>query len=59
MSESTQELFTTGKVAENLNVSLNKVKKAILELKIQPAMKKGVCNYYSKDVIKTLKKVIK
>lgn len=53
------QLFTAGKIAKELGVSDAKVKKAIQDLKIEPTSKKGVCNYYSKDVITKIKKVIK
>jgi hypothetical protein len=45
------ELMTAGKIAAALKVSDSKVKKALTELKIKPAAKKGPCNYYSADVV--------
>jgi len=53
------QLFTAGNIAKELGVSDAKVKKAIQELKIEPTSTKGVCNYYSKDVIAKIKKVVK
>ena len=54
-----EKLFTAGNIAKELGVSDAKVKKAIQELKLEPTAKKGVCNYYSKDVIAKIKKVVK
>ncbi len=53
------KLFTAGNIAKELGVSDAKVKKAIQDLKIEPAAKKGVCNYYSKDAITKIKKAVK
>ena len=57
MSEK-QELFTSTKIAENLGITANKVKKLIQELNIQPDSKKGVCCYYSSDSVELIKKAI-
>ncbi len=59
MKEKKEKLFTLSKIAEQLSVSASKVKKAIQDLKIQPTAKKGACNYYSKNDIPKIKKVIK
>ena len=59
MDSKQTELFTAGKIAESLQVSPGKVKKAIIELDIQPTSKKGVCNYYSKEIVKLLESHIK
>ncbi len=59
MKESKQELLTVGKIAEQLAVPATKVKKAIQELGIQPAAKKGACNYYAKSDLTKIKKAIK
>jgi hypothetical protein len=53
------DLFTAGAVAKQIGVPDSKVKKAIADLKIKPAAKKGVCNYYSKDVIPKIKAALK
>ncbi|MDP3150210.1 MAG: hypothetical protein Q8N83_13895 [Ignavibacteria bacterium] len=53
------EFLTAGNIAKALSVSDTKVKKAILELKILPAAKKGICNLYSMDTLAKIKKVIK
>ncbi len=45
------DLITAGNIATELKVSGAVVKKAIQQLGIKPAAKKGVCSYYSKDVI--------
>ena len=51
MAEDTKELITAGNIAKELGVSDGKVKKAITKLEIQPAAKKGVCSYYSRDAV--------
>jgi len=49
------DLMTAGNIAKQLAVSDAKVKKAIADLKIKPVAKKGVCSYYSKDVLARIK----
>jgi hypothetical protein len=53
------DLMTAGNIAKTLAVSDAKVKKAIAELKIKPVAKKGVCSYYSGDVVAKIKASIK
>jgi hypothetical protein len=53
------DLYTAGNIAKELSVSDAKVKKALLELKIKPVAKKGVCSYYSKDTIGKVKAALK
>jgi len=53
------ELLTAGNIAKELGVSDAKVKKAIKELKIEPAAKKGICNYYPKTVVSKIKAALK
>ena len=55
MATDTSELLTAGNIAKTLGVSDVKVKKAIQVLGIKPQAKKGVCSYYSKDVVKKIK----
>lgn len=59
MKEQKTDLLTAGNIAKELRVSDIKVKKAIKQLGIKPAAKKGVCNYYSLDVITKVKGAIK
>jgi hypothetical protein len=59
MATATSEMYTAGKIAEQLSASPAKVKKAIEELKIKPVAKKGVCSYYSKDAIAKVKAALK
>lgn len=59
MAEQKQELLTVGKIAEQLSVPAAKVKKAIQDLGIQPAAKKGSCSYYSKSDVSKIKKALK
>ena len=53
------DLMTAGNIAKQLAVSDAKVKKAIADLKIKPAAKKGVCSYYTQDVLPKIKAAIK
>jgi hypothetical protein len=53
------DLLTAGKIAQELAIPGPKVKKAIADLKIKPAAKKGVCSYYSKDVLAKIKAAAK
>lgn len=54
-----KELITAGTIAKNLSASPAAVKKAITDLKIAPAAKKGACTYYSADVLPKIKAVLK
>lgn len=58
MPTETTDLLTAGNIAKTLGVSDAKVKKAIQQLGIQPAAKKGVCNYYPKDTLTKVKAVV-
>jgi hypothetical protein len=53
-----KDLFTAGDIAKTLKVSDVKVKKAIKDLAIQPAAKKGVCNLYAPDVVTKVKAAV-
>jgi hypothetical protein len=53
------DLLTAGAIAQATGLPGAKVKKAIADLKIKPAAKKGVCSYYTKDVIPKIKSVVK
>ena len=52
-------LMTAGKIAQELALSGGQVKKAIADLKIKPAAKKGACSYYSRDVLAKIKAATK
>jgi hypothetical protein len=54
----TAGLLTAGNIAKTLGVSDAKVKKAIQTLGIKPEAKKGVCNYYGKDVVAKVKSAL-
>lgn len=54
----TTQLLSTGKVAELLKVSPNKLKKAIQQLQIEPDAVKCNCNYYSLETIEKIKKAL-
>lgn len=59
MAEQKPDLLTPGNIAKELKVSDAKVKKAIQELGLTPAAKKGVCSYYSKKDIARIKTALK
>lgn len=59
MAAEQSDLLTAGKMAKELGVSDGKVKKAIESLGIKPEVKKGACNYYSREALAQIKKVIK
>jgi hypothetical protein len=59
MAAEITNLLTAGNIAKELGVSDAKVKKAIVELGIEPKAKKGVCNYYGKDAVAKIKKTLK
>lgn len=59
MKDENNNLLTAGTIAQELGVSDLKVKKAIKGLGIKPAAKKGVCSYYSADVVKKVKSALK
>ena len=54
-AENFDSLLTAGTIAKTLGASDAKVKKAIKDLGLQPAAKKGVCAYYRKDVLPKVK----
>ncbi len=49
MPTETPTLLTASAMAKVLGVSDAKVKKAILELGLMPAAKKGCCSYYTSE----------
>jgi len=59
MATKTEELLTAGKIAQNLSASPAAVKKAITQLKIEPAAKKGACTYYAASVLPKIKAALK
>jgi hypothetical protein len=59
MKNEKTELMTTGNIAKALGVSDAKVKKVINELGIKPEIKKGVCNYYSRNVLAKIRTALK
>jgi len=58
MATETPTLFTAASMAKELGVSDAKVKKAILEMGLVPAAKKGCCTYYGPEDLKMLKAVL-
>lgn len=50
-----EDLISAGNIAKELGVSDAKVKKAIKELALEPAAKRGVCSFYSRDAIAKVK----
>lgn len=59
MAAGKAELLTAGTIAKTLSASPAAVKKAITQLKIVPAAKKGACTYYSADVLPKIKSALK
>ncbi len=57
-SDDKKDLLTAGDIAKTLGASDAKVKKAIKELAIEPAAKKGVCNYYRRDALPKIKAAV-
>lgn len=59
MPTETPTLLTASAMAKALSVSDAKVKKAILELGLLPAAKKGCCTYFTPEDQKRIKAVLK
>lgn len=59
MAAEKTNLLTAGAIAKELGLSGAVVSKTIKALNIQPEMKKGVCSYYSKEVVKKIKAATK
>ncbi len=59
MAADTTDLLTAGNIAKALKLPDGKVKKAIQALGIKPVARKGVCSYYSKDVVPKVKAAVK
>jgi hypothetical protein len=53
-----EDLLTAGAIAKALGAPDAKVKKAIKDLGIKPKGKKGVCNYYGRDVLATVRAAV-
>lgn len=58
MADNLNDLLTAGAIAKKLEISDGKVKKAIKELGIEPAVKKGACNYYSAAAVDKIKAAV-
>jgi hypothetical protein len=58
MPTETPTLFTAATMAKQLGVSDAKVKKAITELSLVPASRKGCCTYYTPEDLSKLKAVL-
>jgi hypothetical protein len=52
-------LFTASALAKDLGVSDAKVKKALKDLGLAPAAKKGCCSFYGEEALATLKAFFK
>ncbi len=52
------ELLTASKIAAELKVPGARVKKAIADLKLKPAAKKGPCSYFDRAAVSKIKKAI-
>ena len=51
-----EELFTTGKLAKEWGVQPKAVKAAIEKTGVVPDVKKGACNYFTKETVEKIKK---
>ncbi len=58
MAEKKDDFITAGEIAKLVKAPDAKVKKAIKELAIQPAAKRGVCNLYARDVVTKVKAAV-
>jgi hypothetical protein len=58
MTTDKEKLLTAGDIAKAVKASDTRVKKALKELGIQPAAKKGVCNYYGHDAVAKVKAAV-
>ncbi len=52
------DFMTAGQMAKALKASDAKVKKAIKDLSIQPAAKRGACNLYAPDALQKVKAAV-
>lgn len=52
------ENLSPGNIAKALGVSDAKVKKAIKELALEPAAKRGVCSFYSAGQVARIKELV-
>lgn len=50
-----QQPISAGNIAKELGVSDAKVKKAIKELALEPASKRGACCFYSREAVDKIK----
>lgn len=53
-----QDLFTVGKLAKEWGVPQKEIKNAIAKIKIQPDVKKGACNYFTRESADKIKMAI-
>ena len=59
MPTENQTLLTASAMAKNLGVSDAKIKKAILELGLLPAARKGCCTYFTSEDQEKLKATLR
>lgn len=55
MADTKDDLVTAGNIAKELGMSDTKVKKAIKDMGIDPAAKRGVCAYYDRGAVDKIK----
>ncbi len=55
MADAKTDTISPGNIAKELGVSDAKVKKAIKDLGLEPAAKRGVCSFYSRDAVARIK----
>ena len=54
-NEKKDDVISAGNIAKELGLSDAKVKKAIKELDLQPAAKRGVCAFYARADVERIK----
>jgi len=59
MTDETPQPISAGNIAKELGISDSKVKKAIAELGLQPAKKRGACCLYDREAIERIKSLIR
>lgn len=59
MTDANPDLISAGNIAKELGVSDAKVKKAIKDLGLVPAAKRGVCSFYDRDAVARIKETVR
>jgi len=59
MAETSADLISAGNIAKELGISDAKVKKAIKDLGLLPAAKRGVCSFYDREAVARIKETVR